>query len=339
MKWLAVLALNILMLVPLSGPAQAHALDPGYLSVQNISGEAWKVFWRKPNVKGKPMGIDARLPENCTPARGPEPRFDGRAWVSDWLAICPGGLSGGRIVIEGLRNTSTDTLIRIQGADISAQVMTVRATPDQPYFDVPENLSSAQVFFNYIALGFEHILDGIDHLLFVFALLVLIQTPWRLVGAITAFTVAHSITLAAATLGFITLPSPPVEAVIALSIVLLAVEILRRGRVKNQLAERFPWVVSFLFGLLHGLGFAGALSEIGLPPGDIPVALLAFNIGVEAGQLTFVFGVMVAYGAMRLIWPKVVNFLRAPGAPGTLVMGYGIGAVSVYWLVERVAVF
>ena len=339
MRWLAGIVVILLVMVPATGRVEAHALDPGYLSVQNISADAWKVFWRKPNVKGSPMDIDARLPDNCSPQSGPPPRFDGRAWVSDWLAICPGGLSGGRIVIEGLQNTSTDALIRIQGSDPSAGAMTVRATPERPYFDVPEDLSSTQVFFNYIALGFEHILDGVDHLLFVFALLVLIQTPWRLIGAITAFTVAHSMTLAAATLGLITLPSPPVEAVIALSIVLLAVEILRRGRVKDQLAERFPWIVSFLFGLLHGLGFAGALSEIGLPQSDIPVALMAFNIGVEAGQLTFVFGVMAAYLAMRLIWPKVVDFLRKPGAPGTLVMGYGIGVVSVYWLVERVAVF
>lgn len=321
------------------GQAQAHALDPGFLSIQKISGDTWRVFWRKPDVKGIPMDIDAVLGATCSPARGEAPRFDGRAWVSEWLTTCPGGLTGSRIVIEGLPDTSTDTLIRIEDGETWPSPLTVRATPSEPFFDVPKDLSTTNVFFNYVALGFEHILEGYDHLTFVFALLVLIQSPLRLIGAITAFTVAHSLTLAAATLGVLNVPSPPVEAVIALSIILLAVEILRRGRVDNQLAERFPWVVSFLFGLLHGLGFAGALSEIGLPASDIPVALLAFNVGVEAGQLTFVFSVLALYGALRFIWPKAMHLLRAPGAPGTLVLGYGIGAVSVFWLVERVMVF
>lgn len=324
-------------LLGMSGPVGAHALDPGYLNLQKIPGDAWRVFWRKPTVQGKPMPIEAQLPASCSPAEGGAPRFDGVAWVAQWVAICPGGLAGKSIAITGLAATRTDVLLRIEDAD--AISLTTRLTPGAPVFEVPADLSTGQVFTSYLALGFEHILEGADHLLFVFALLVLIQSPGRLVGAITAFTVAHSITLALATLGMLRVPAPPVEAAIALSIVLLAVEILRRRSSGEQLAEKYPWVISFAFGLLHGLGFAGALSQIGLPEGDIPMALLAFNLGVEAGQLAFVAAVLALYAVVRFGLPKLATGFRTPGAPGTIVMGYAVGMMSVYWLAERVAAF
>lgn len=331
------LLLVALLLMGGARGAEAHALDPGYLNIQNLSGDAWRVFWRKPAVKGAPMAIAPVLPGNCTPGDGGAARFDGVAWVSQWVTNCPGGLGGGHVLIDGLAATRTDVLVRIEDSD--AATLTVRLTSEAPGFDIPEDLSAGQVFVSYLGLGFEHILEGYDHLLFVFALLVLIQSPGRLVGAITAFTVAHSITLGLASLGMLTVPSPPVEAAIALSIVLLAVEILRRRKAGDQLTERYPWIFAFCFGLLHGLGFAGALTEIGLPAGDIPMALLAFNLGVEAGQLSFVAGVLLLYAAARLVWPRLVEGLRRPGAPGTTVMGYAIGAMSVYWLVERVSGF
>ncbi|MFT7595813.1 MAG: hydrogenase/urease accessory protein HupE [Paracoccaceae bacterium] len=329
--------LMALFLLGIPGHAQAHALDPGYLNLQKLPGTGWRVFWRKPDVQGQPMAIDARLPDACNPAQAGDARFDGVAWVTQWVAICPEGLAGQRIVITGLEATRTDVLLRIEDGD--AVSLTTRLTPDAPGFEVPQDLSTGQVFVSYLALGFDHILEGADHLLFVFALLVLIQSPGRLLGAITAFTVAHSITLALATLGVLRVPAPPVEAAIALSIVLVAVEILRRQSSGEQLAERYPWVISFAFGLLHGLGFAGALSQIGLPAGDIPMALLGFNLGVEAGQLVFVAAVLLLYAAARYGAPKLAAGFRAPGAPGTVVMGYGIGVVSVYWLAERVAGF
>ncbi len=326
-----------LLLVPGGRAAEAHALDPGYLNIQNLGGDSWRVFWRKPAVKGVPMQIDAILPANCQPGDGGQARFDGAAYVAQWVAQCPGGLAGAPITISGLEATQTEVLVRIEDAD--ATTLTVRLTPGEVSFVVPEDLSTGQVFTTYLGLGFTHILEGIDHLLFVFALLVLIQSPGRLIGAITAFTVAHSITLALATLGVLRVPSPPVEAAIALSIVLLAVEILRRGKPGQQLTANYPWIISFSFGLLHGLGFAGALAQIGLPDGDIPMALLAFNLGVEAGQLSFVAAVLLIFGLARLVGPRLVEGLRAPGTPGSTVMGYAIGALSVYWLVERVAAF
>jgi hydrogenase/urease accessory protein HupE len=336
MRALGLLLIAIAMIGTGRG-VEAHALDPGYLNVQNLTGDSWQIFWRKPTVKGVPMAIDAHLPDQCDPAQGSAAQFDGAAWVTRWVATCPGGLAGQRIEIKGLEKTRTDVLIRIEDSD--GTMLTARMTPGKPYFEVPQDLSSGQVFTSYLALGFEHILEGFDHLLFVFALLVLIPSPRRLVGAITAFTVAHSITLALATLGVVSVPSPPVEAAIALSITLLAVEILRRRASGEQLTEKYPWIIAFSFGLLHGLGFAGALSEIGLPQGDIPMALLAFNIGVEAGQLSFVAAVLLGYQALRLALPRLAASLRQPGAPATNVMGYAIGIISVYWVAERVAVF
>lgn len=337
MKFLACLALLVATLLTTPGAGRAHALDPGYLSLQHMVGDSWRVFWRKPDVGGAPMRIEARLPAFCTPESGPAPDFDGRAWVTQWLATCTEALEGAEIFIEGLSKTQTDVLIRIERADGTAT--TSRVTSQEPAFRIPVKLSGGAVFWQYLVLGFEHILEGVDHLLFVFALLVLIQSPGRLITAITAFTLAHSITLAAASLGVLSVPSPPVEAAIALSIVLLAVEILKQGRGRANLTENYPWIVAFLFGLLHGLGFAGALSEIGLPDGDIPLALLAFNLGVEAGQLTFVAGVLFVFLLARRIGPALVQSFHAPGAPGTRVLGYAIGGVSVYWLAERVAGF
>lgn len=327
-----------LMVLCLSfGSASGHALEPGYLDIRQMTPETFRVFWRKPDVNGAPMQIEARLPGTCTPDRGDTPQFDGAAWISAWLTECPGGLTGGTVRIEGLEGQNTDVLLRIQLQD--SATTTVRLTPDQTGHEILAEPSGWGVFSSYFQLGFEHILEGWDHLLFVFALLVLIRDPWRLLGAITAFTVAHSITLAFASLGLLSVPGPPVEAVIALSIVFLAVEILKHDDVEQRLSERYPWVVSFSFGLLHGLGFAGALREIGLPQGDIPTALLAFNVGVEAGQIAFVMAVLAAIAMLRLILPRLVDALRNPHSIGGTAVGYAIGCVATFWLVERVSGF
>jgi hydrogenase/urease accessory protein HupE len=326
----------LLLLASVTG-AMSHALEPGYLDLRQLTPATWQVFWRRPDVNGAPMKIDARLPETCNPAQGGVPNSDGYAWITAWVANCPGGIGGGEVSIPGLAAQRTDVLLRIQPLEEPAS--TVRLTPKEPTYQLPEILSVGNVFLSYLGLGFEHILEGWDHLLFVFALLVLIRDPWRLVGAITAFTVAHSITLALATLGHVSVPGPPVEASIALSIVFLAVEILKHEDGAYRLSERYPWVVSFCFGLLHGLGFAGALTEIGLPQGDIPVALLAFNVGVEVGQLTFVAGVLAVIWLLRLILPGLIRSVRQAHSAGTGVMGYAIGGVATFWLVERVMGF
>ncbi|WP_170377174.1 HupE/UreJ family protein [Ruegeria atlantica] len=312
----------------------AHALDPGYLDLRQLTPGTWQVMWRIPDVNGQPMRIDAILPGACTPSHGPPPIFDSVAWVSSWVAECGAEIEGQTVTIRGLERQNNDVLLRVQ--PLESAIATLRFTPEVPALTLPIDPTTWSVFISYFWLGFEHILEGWDHLLFVFALFILVRDPWRLVGAVTAFTVAHSITLALATLGVLHVPAAPVEAVIALSIVFLALEILKHKEGQIRLSEQYPWIVCFCFGLLHGLGFAGALSEIGLPSQDIPAALLAFNLGVEAGQLTFIAGLSVG----MFLWRQVARFnpLRLSGVTRPIT-GYIIGSVSVYWLVERVSGF
>ena len=331
------LIIGLTMLFTSAVSADAHALEPGYLDLRQLTPETWQVFWRKPDVQGAPMAIEARLPQGCTPNQGSAPTSDGAAWVSGWVADCSAGLVGREITIDGLSAQRTDVLLRLQPLDQSPT--TVRLTPDAPAHFVLAEPTTGEVFLSYLVLGFEHILEGLDHLLFVFALMLLIRDRWRLVAAITAFTVAHSITLALAALGHLSVPGPPVEAVIALSIIFLAVEILKHEDGQPRLSERFPWIVSFSFGLLHGLGFAGALTEIGLPQGDIPAALLAFNLGVEAGQLFFVGAVLSLFWLARIVIPDPVRSFRKAHSSMSNVTGYGIGGLATFWFVQRVAGF
>ncbi len=313
-----------------TGYANAHALDPGYLEIRQITTDTWSVHWRKPDVYGQPMAIDAVLPDGCTPSHGPDPISDGRAWVSSWVVECRAEIAGQSIEIDGLAAQKNDVLVRVH--PLHSEPATLRFTPDAAIQNIPFEQTTWSVFIAYFQLGYEHILEGWDHLLFVFALFVLVRDPWRLVGAVTAFTLAHSITLALATLGVLNVPGPPVEAVIALSIVFLAMEIVKGSEGRLRLSEQSPWIVCFGFGLLHGLGFAGALAEIGLPSNDIPAALLAFNLGVEAGQLSFV----GALAILLIVW----RFIALPvSQKTTLVTAYSIGSVSMYWLIERVGSF
>lgn len=320
-----------------SQAVRAHALDPGYLELQLLGGETWRVFWRKPDVAGRPMPISVALPENCVTRNPPDPVFDGGAWRAHWVTECPGGLPGGTIAIPGLAATQTDVLVRYELVQGEGEVQ--RLTPGEDSFVVPADPGFFDVLTSYFALGVEHILEGFDHLLFVFALLLLIADRWKLVGAVTAFTVAHSITMAAATFELLTLPAPPVEAVIALSIMFLASELLQREGDGARLTERYPWIVSFSFGLLHGFGFAGALLEIGLPKGDIPLALLSFNLGVEAGQLLFIAVVLVTAALVARLVPAVIEAFRTPKKAGSTALAYGIGGLSSYWFVERITGF
>lgn len=323
----------VLLAVLLPGLVRAHALDPGYLELKHYGEETWRVSWRTPDVSGRPMPLTVRLPETCDGSPPASPTFDGRAWISGWIATCPGGLAGGEIRIEGLEKTATDALVRFELEPGEAQVH--RLTSDATSFTVPARAGVLEIFTSYVALGFSHILEGLDHLLFVFAMLLLVPTYKRLFWAVTAFTLAHSITLAAASLGILRIPSPPVEAVIALSIVFLAYELCLPAERRDPLTMRAPWLVSFGFGLIHGLGFAGALREIGLPESDIPLALFSFNVGVELGQLAFIAAVLALGAALKLILPVLFRHTDAL----TRSAGYGIGSVSAFWVIERIAGF
>jgi hydrogenase/urease accessory protein HupE len=323
------LTLLFLLVAALLSTAQAHEVRPGYLEVRQVDAEAFEVLWKVPAKGEYRLRLHARLPKECrgAPIQG---SFVGGAFVERWRATCPGGLAGRAIDIEGLSATRTDVLARIEWSDGTNQV--VRLTPEQTSFvaqTAPGALAVAQTYF---VLGVEHILLGIDHLLFVLALLILVDTWRRLVWTITAFTLAHSITLVAATLGWVAVPPPPVEAVIALSIVFVAGEIIHARQGRPGIGQRLPWLVAFTFGLLHGFGFAGALSQIGLPQSQIPLALFTFNVGVEAGQLLFVGAVLLAARLPRALgwrvpawWPQVT--------------AYAIGSVAMFWVFERVAAF
>lgn len=336
MRTRLVLALVAALLLP-SADAFGHALQPGFLELRALDDQTWRVLWKKPAVAGRPMPIDAVLPEACKPHRGPEARFDGQAYVARWVAACPQGLAGGTIRIEGLERTQTDVLVRYELEPGQGEAR--RLTAFETAFVVRAAPTRSDVVVTYVHLGIDHILQGADHLLFVFALLLLIADRWRLLGAVTAFTVAHSLTLAAATLGWLVVPAPPVEALVALSIMFLAAELLQREGDGHRLSERYPWVVAFGFGLLHGLGFARALLEVGLPDGDVPLALFAFNVGVEIGQLLFIGFVLLVGSQLRRLYPATLAGAVAPHGRGLAGMGYAIGGVAGYWLVARIAAF
>lgn len=328
----------VLALLGVAPSAQGHALQPGYLELTAVNDNSFRVLWRVPDVRGAPMPIAVRLPESCEPFAAPSLRPSAGAWVATWIAACEGGLGGQSLTIEGLERTRTDVLVRYQLAP-EREARTQRLTPTAVTFAIPEQPSPGQTFLAFLRLGYDHILEGLDHLLFVFALMLLVPELWRLAGAITSFTLAHSISLAAASLDWVRVPGPPVEAVIALSIMALAAESVRREGGQGSLTARRPWLICFPFGLLHGLGFAGALQEIGLPADETLLALVAFNLGVEAGQLVFVFAVAATGWLLRHLLRHQPGHPTRLGRPSNLLTAYAIGGVAGFWFVERVAAF
>jgi len=325
-------------------PLFAHEVRPAYLELHQTGAETYDVLWKVPGQgEDLRLGLYVQLPESCSNLKQPRGTFAANAYTERWSINCNGGLNGATIRIAGLSATLTDVLVRVERIEGSSQI--IRLTPSVASFIVEAAPSRMEIVRTYLILGIEHILTGVDHLLFVLGLLLLVRGFGKLVKTVSAFTVAHSVTLTLATLGFVHVPSPPVEAVIALSIIFVAKEILRsRGRSSStqpSLAERQPWLVAFSFGLLHGLGFAGGLSEVGLPEGHIPLALLLFSIGVEVGHFSFI-AVVFAFMAlgrwmlrrMRLsaLRPQFLSWLR-------LLPPYAIGGTAMFWLIERLAAF
>jgi len=328
-----------LLACALAAPAQGHEVRPGYLELREERAGRYQVLFKVPAKGDQRLALYLRLPAGCdeSPVRA---RLAGGAHVERWEAACEGGLVGETVSIDGLPDTRTDVLARV--VDAAGGTQTVRLTPGDPSFEVTGPASWLAVAGTYLWLGVEHILLGLDHLLFVLALLLLVGSFRRLVATVTAFTVAHSITLAAATLGLVHVSQAPVEAAIALSIVFVAAEILHAARGKPGLTERKPWLVAFAFGLLHGLGFAGALREVGLPEGAIPLALAFFNVGVEVGQLAFVAAVFaLLFAAQRLAGlagrpvPTAWALARRVARPAA----YVIGILAAFWLIERTVAF
>lgn len=315
--------------------ATADEFRPAYLQLRQVDATRYDVLWKLPALDEAttlrvvpvfPDGTRALTPMRSTYAAG--------IAVQRWRIEIDGGLAEKAIAFSGLSATRIDVLARLERADGSVQIE--RVLPHDPRFVVSESPGAFEVARTYTVLGIEHILTGFDHLLFVLALVMLVQGIRRLIATITAFTVAHSLTLVAATLGWVHVSGPPVEAAIALSIVFVAGEIIQARKGKPSVTQRYPWIVAFAFGLLHGFGFASALAEVGLPTMSIPVALLFFNVGVELGQLLFIAVVLAVLAAGRWTLRRVA----LPSPPWVWrVTPYAIGGIASFWVIERVAAF
>jgi hydrogenase/urease accessory protein HupE len=330
-RFLNIILIAALLLTSLAVSVDAHRLEPAYLEISEQTAGKFSILWKRPFVAGKPMNIYPQLPAGCSNITEPVVQSLASGAVERWLVDCgSSGMINETIVIDGLPATQTDTLLRIQLIDGSMHTTVLR--PDSSSFLIPEKASKAKVAVSYLVLGIEHILGGFDHLLFVLGLMLIVRSTRLLIKTITAFTLAHSVTLAMATLGFVHVPQAPVEAVIALSIIFLATELSKQHRGEIGLTTRAPWLVALTFGLLHGFGFAGALTEVGLPQTDIPLALLFFNVGVEVGQLMFVAGVLCVTWMMKKMnfrWP-----VWAEHGPA-----YAIGSLAAFWFIQRTLSF
>jgi len=323
-------ALVLSVLFYAAAPVHAHTSLPGYLALQETAPGSFDLTWKVPTAEGPPPAIYPVLPPTCTITKPLVAEQAPGAIIERGSVQCgPGGVEGAAIAISGLNVTILDVLVRITFADGSTVQHMLK--PLETSFIVHKDGKNRIDAWGYITLGVSHILYGIDHLLFVLGLLLIVRSLGPLLRTITAFTIAHTITLGLAVFGVVHIATTPVEAVIALSIVFLAVELAQNYRGKEGLTYRQPWIVAFAFGLLHGFGFAGTLSRLGIPAADIPQSLLFFNLGVEAGQLAFV-AVFLAFvyslRSLEIRWPAWTQ--RVPA--------YAMGSVATFWFLQRCAI-
>jgi hydrogenase/urease accessory protein HupE len=321
----------LLIFTGLAGLVQAHELQPSSMELRQLTSERFEVIWRAPVYYRKPHPAQLQLPETWQTVGDPTVKPLPDSALHRHVVDVPGGVIDGAVIhFVGLESTITDVFARFVWLDGSET--TAIARPSQPWIEIIAQRSAWHVAWDYTVLGVDHILSGFDHLTFVLALLLIVRGARRLLITVTSFTLAHSITLAAATLGVLWVPGPPAEAVIALSILFLASELVKVSRGLPSLTARHPWIVAFTFGLLHGFGFAGALAEVGLPQNEVPLALVTFNVGVELGQLLFIAVILVIVlllNRLRREWPAWIRQVPA----------YGIGGIAAFWLIERVAGF
>jgi hydrogenase/urease accessory protein HupE len=325
----------VALLLGISSVALADIFRPAYLELREIAAaggaaDRYDVMWKVPMMGDSRLAVRLRFPDGTTELTPPRGELTQNAYVERWQITRPGGLAEQTLGIDGIAGGVTDVIVRIEHGDGTSQVG--RVLPDNPEFTIPGAATPGDIAWSYLILGVEHILGGVDHLLFVLALLLIVRGGKSILVTITAFTVAHSITLVAATLGWVHVPGPPVEAMIALSIVFVAAEIVRGLRGSPGLTARAPWLVAGSFGLLHGLGFAGALAEVGLPQKAIPTALFTFNVGVELGQLMFVAVALAAAALLQRLPVRKLAWMPY-AAP------YAIGAIAMFWVIERIGAF
>lgn len=312
-----------------AAPMLAHETRPGFLELRDQGNGLYDFLWKKPSGGEIEIFIAPVIPPGCRLSTQNQQQLTPGALVVRGLLRCDGGIAGKTLAIDGLDSTITDVIVRVHHQDGRLESHLLK--PTSPSVLLGAASSTWQRSRTYLRLGIEHILLGVDHLLFVLGLLLIVADRWMLLRTITAFTVAHSLTLAIATLGYASAPLPPLNAAIALSILFLGPEIVRRWRGESSLTIRHPWVVAFAFGLLHGFGFASGLTTMGLPKGEIPMALLLFNVGVELGQLFFVVLILLlerAFRALEIRWPRLVQALP----------GYAVGSLGAYWTIQRTLV-
>lgn len=323
-------SLPLLLGLLLARSALGHPLAPSLLEIEEEEPGRAVVAWKTPALRVPGAELRPVLPSDCIATSEPVTTAGPVDLMMRWAISCgSASLVGQRIAVAGIAESRADVLLRVRLADGRRFLRVLR--PDRPAFVVPERDPPVRVVWSYGRLGVEHILSGLDHLLFVLGLVLLVGRGRRLLWTVTAFTLGHSVTLSLAVLGFVHVPPAPVEALIASSILVLAVELARpRAAAPPTLLRRFPWAMAFVFGLLHGLGFAGALAAVGLPPGDIPLALFSFNLGIEVGQVAFIAAALVT-GAL------VAPLAGRVAVPVAWVPPYVIGSLAAYWLFERVA--
>jgi hydrogenase/urease accessory protein HupE len=325
------LPLLLAMLMAAAPLARAHDVRPAYLAITERTDGALDIEFKQPAAISAANSLAPDFSTGWTRHEPAIERQNGDALLQTWRIPAPHvPLEGARLRVLGLESTITDVLVRVTYAD--GTELTRVLTPKDSAFAIPGAAKAGLPVREYLQLGFTHIWSGVDHLLYVAGLVLLIRSRRALIKTITAFTLAHSVTLAAATLGVVTVPSAPVEAVIALSIVYVAVELARARAGQAGLTQRAPWLVALSFGLLHGLGFAGALSEVGLPAQAVPLALALFNVGIEAGQLAFVALLLLAASLLRRAAPTALARLHP-------VPAYSIGSLASFWLIERIHAF
>jgi len=327
------LGLLAILLLVLALPVTADEFRPAYLQLTQTSADSYDVLWKSPALdENTPLKVRPVFPAGVREQGTRRSSFAAGTLRQRWHITAPGGLNGKAIEFPALADARIDILVQLERLDGSVQLE--RILPSSPSFTARASPGAYEVAKTYLTIGIGHILLGFDHLLFVLALMMLVTSTRHLLITITAFTVAHSITLSLATLGIVVVSGPPVEAVIALSIVFIASEIIHHRSGRAGLASRKPWVVAFAFGLLHGLGFAGALAEVGLPENSIPLALLFFNIGVEIGQILFILAVLAIYKVLLKLLAGRFDLSRL-----VPLQAYAIGGVASYWLIERVSSF
>jgi hydrogenase/urease accessory protein HupE len=322
--WLALLILVI------SSLASAHEARPAYLELKETALGQYAVLWRTPVLAGMRLPVALALPDDVKNLSEPNVQELADS-VVEHRTIDAGanGLAGKRIEFPGLQLTIADVLVRVEMLD--GRKWTTIVHPSQPWVEIAASQSWAGVVGTYVLQGIRHILFGADHMLFVLGLLLIVKDRWMLLKTVTAFTVAHSVTLAIATLGCAEVPVVPLNAAIALSILFLGPEIVRSWRGETSFTIRHAWVVAFAFGLLHGFGFASALTSAGLPRHELPLALVSFNVGVELGQLGFIALVLALERSFRILevrWPGWVEALP----------GYTVGSLGAFWMIQRVSI-